>query len=169
MIEIKASDISGNAIDRIGKQWMLLAYKNNDKTNAMTASWGGMGFLWNKPVVFTFIRPQRYTFDFSENQGSYTINFLPETQRAALNLCGKKSGRDMDKIAAAGLHPIDLGKGIIGFEESELIISCEKKYSQFLEGDCFVSDKDISQWYPEKDFHKMYVGEIKKVWIADKA
>ena len=27
----------------------------------MTASWGGMGILWNKPVVFVFIRPQRFT------------------------------------------------------------------------------------------------------------
>ena len=23
----------------------------------MTASWGGLGFLWNRPVAFVFVRP----------------------------------------------------------------------------------------------------------------
>ena len=45
----------GNACRMIGKDWMLVCAGDN----AMTASWGGMGVLWNKPVAFVFIRPQR--------------------------------------------------------------------------------------------------------------
>ena len=30
----------------------------------MTASWGGLGVLWGKPVAFIFLRPTRYTKEF---------------------------------------------------------------------------------------------------------
>ena len=44
----------------IGDRWMLVAATDKSgKTNAMTASWGGMGVLWGKKVAFVFIRPQR--------------------------------------------------------------------------------------------------------------
>ena len=44
----------------IGDRWMLVAATDKDgKTNAMTASWGGLGVLWGKKVAFVFIRPQR--------------------------------------------------------------------------------------------------------------
>ena len=48
-IDVKTLD---NAIKAIGDDWMLItAYdKDNNKTNAMTASWGALGVLWNKPV-----------------------------------------------------------------------------------------------------------------------
>ena len=47
--------------DLIGKQWMLVTAGPADEFNTMTASWGGIGWLWNKPVAFVFIRPERYT------------------------------------------------------------------------------------------------------------
>ena len=57
---------SENAFDLIGKEWMLVTAGNKEKFNTMTASWGGIGWLWNKPVAFVFIRPERYTHDFIE-------------------------------------------------------------------------------------------------------
>ena len=48
-----------NAFDLIGKEWMLVTAGNKEKFNTMTASWGGIGWLWNKPVAFIFIRPER--------------------------------------------------------------------------------------------------------------
>ena len=48
-----------NAFDLIGKEWMLVTASNSGKFNTMTASWGGIGWLWNKPVAFIFIRPER--------------------------------------------------------------------------------------------------------------
>ena len=41
-----------NAFDLIGKEWMLVTAGTEDKFNTMTASWGGVGILWNKPVAF---------------------------------------------------------------------------------------------------------------------
>ena len=59
--EISANDIKDNAFDMIGKKWMLVTASDGEKVNSMTASWGGVGIMWGKPVAFVFIRPQRYT------------------------------------------------------------------------------------------------------------
>ena len=52
---MKANEITGNVFDRIGKQWMLVGAMKDGKSNAMTASWGGMGVMWGKNVVFVFV------------------------------------------------------------------------------------------------------------------
>ena len=49
---------SENAFDLIGKEWMLVTAGNKEKFNTMTASWGGIGWLWNRPVAFAFIHPR---------------------------------------------------------------------------------------------------------------
>ena len=46
----------------IGKEWMLITSGTIDRFNTMTASWGGIGWLWNKPVAYIFVRPDRYTY-----------------------------------------------------------------------------------------------------------
>ncbi|MFW9922938.1 MAG: hypothetical protein ACFFDW_06575 [Candidatus Thorarchaeota archaeon] len=62
--EILPKDLKDNAIQLIGLDWMLIASGSKEKYNMMTASWGGLGVLWHKPVCFVFIRPSRYTFYF---------------------------------------------------------------------------------------------------------
>ena len=71
----------------------------------MTASWGGVGVLWNRPVVFAFIRPERYTREFIDAKNEFTITFLGTEYRKAHSICGSKSGREIDKVAATGLTP----------------------------------------------------------------
>ena len=64
--EIKVNEIKNNPFEMIGTDWMLITAKRNDKVNTMTASWGGLGVIWNKNVVTVYIRPQRYTKEFIE-------------------------------------------------------------------------------------------------------
>ena len=59
--EMDWKELSFNPFTKISKQWMLVTAGSEEKSNTMTASWGGVGFIWNKPVSFIFIRPQRYT------------------------------------------------------------------------------------------------------------
>ena len=66
MKPIAVNQLSDNFFETISKEWMLVTAGNKDAFNTMTANWGGIGFLWNKPVVYVFIRPERYTFDFME-------------------------------------------------------------------------------------------------------
>ena len=83
-----------DVIKAIGKEWMLVTAGTPDKFNTMTASWGGVGYLWNKAVAFVFIRPERYTHEFVENNERLTLAFLGNENREILNFCGTKSGRD---------------------------------------------------------------------------
>ena len=74
MKPIAIKDLSENFFEVIGKEWMLVTAGNKDHFNTMTASWGGIGFLWNKPVVYIFIRPERYTFEFIEKSEYFTLS-----------------------------------------------------------------------------------------------
>ncbi len=168
MIRIRPEDMGQSVFDRIGKQWMLVTARAGGAVNTMTASWGGLGILWNRPVAFIFVRPQRYTYEFLENSDRFTLSFLPESQRAALNLCGSKSGRDLDKIAAAGLTLRETKEGCPAFAQSELTLVCEKLYVQDLQGCGFQRPELLKQFYPQNDLHRMYVGEILGVEREDR-
>lgn len=164
--EISANEIAENPFKLIGKDWALVTSGNNEKFNTMTVSWGGVGIMWGKPCAFTFIRPQRYTFEFLENNGYFTMSFFDEEYRKALNICGSKSGRDVDKIAECGLTPQFTEDGIPYFKEAKMVFVCKKLYSQFLNKDS-ISDTEpeaVEKWYGENDYHKMYISEICKVF-----
>jgi flavin reductase (DIM6/NTAB) family NADH-FMN oxidoreductase RutF len=173
MRKIDPQDIGGNAFDRIGKQWFLLTAGetgqggeavSRETFNTMTGAWGGFGVMWNLPVAFAVVRPQRHTFGFMEKAERYTLSFFPEEYRQALALCGKRSGRDTDKPAETGLRPAEPEPGVWTFEQAEITVVCRKLYADFLKENAFLDVDLPSQWYPEKDYHKLYVGSIEAVY-----
>lgn len=162
--EIKPNEILSNPFDLIGRDWALVGAENGGGCNAMTASWGGVGIMWNKPVAFTFIRPQRYTFELIEKEACYTLSFFEEKYRDALRLCGTKSGRDCDKVREAGLTPrYDCCAPY--FEEAKLVLVCKKLYGQLLNEESIIEQAAVAASYTAGDFHKMYIGEIVKVLV----
>lgn len=156
---VHPEDISENAIRLIGKEWMLITAGSIGSYNTMTASWGALGMLWNKPVVFIFIRPQRYTFEFVENNQLFTCCFFDKKYRKVLNYCGSNSGRDVDKAKETGLHPAVSPQGSVFFEEARLFFECKKISQQDIDPKGFLS-ADILKNYPDSDYHRMYIGEI---------
>lgn len=152
-----------NAIKLIGKDWMLITVRDGDGVNAMTASWGCLGVLWGKPVAVCFIRPQRYTHELLENEEHLSLAFLGEKYREALNVCGKRSGRDCDKLSMAGLSTCELD-GIPVIREARVVLNCKKLYVGKLEESGFV-DKTLMKFYNDGDFHSVYVLEIEKTYI----
>lgn len=163
--EYSPYDIDDNIFKMIGKDWMLITAKSEGKVNTMTASWGGAGILWNLPVAFTFIRPQRYTYEFTEASERMTLSFFGGEMRDSLTLCGRKSGRDMDKIAAAGLTVVDNGDAPY-FDEAKVVLVCRKIYADMIKPEAMI-DKSHLEHYPINDFHKMYICEIEKVLIRE--
>jgi flavin reductase (DIM6/NTAB) family NADH-FMN oxidoreductase RutF len=157
--KIAPQDIRQNPFTLIDDDWFLLTAGNTNAFNTMTASWGGMGILWNKPVVFCFVRPQRYTYKFMESNEFFTMSFFDESYRDALNLCGKVSGRQMDKIKATGLKPFESPKGSIFFDQAQLMLECRKLYFSDIIPEHFLVE-GIKANYPKKDYHRMYIGEI---------
>ena len=88
--EVNIKNFSFEPFKRIGDDWMLITAVDEQKYNTMTASWGGLGVLWNKNVTFSFVRPQRYTFEFLTKSAYYTLSFYDEKDRKALVTCGNK-------------------------------------------------------------------------------
>ncbi len=82
-----------NPFTKIGKEWALVSAGDKTRCNTMTVSWGGVGVLWGKNVVFIFIRDSRYTKEFLDNGGLFSLSFLNEDYRDALNYCGSHSRR----------------------------------------------------------------------------
>lgn len=151
-----------NAIKLIGSDWMLITAKDGEKVNAMTASWGALGVLWNKNVCICFIRPQRHTYLLTEKEERFSFAFLGDGYRDALRLCGTKSGRDCDKLALAGLTSDELD-GVPVICESEILLVCKKIYCDDLKESCFLDESLLSN-YKLKDYHRFYVCEIEKAY-----
>ncbi|MBN1968331.1 MAG: flavin reductase [Candidatus Delongbacteria bacterium] len=147
--------------DLIDKQWMLITAGTPDNCNTMTASWAGFGVLWNKKVCFTFVRPTRHTYNFTEENDLFTLTFFDEKYRDALKLLGTVSGKNRDKISESGLT-IEQISETTGFKEARLTMVCKKVYWQDIDNRNFLVS-EIENSYPQKDYHRMYVGEILEI------
>ncbi len=155
-----------NAIRLIGKDWMLISAGSIESGfNMMTASWGGLGWLWETPVAFIFVRPQRYTFQFTEKEDFFTLTFYDESYRDVLRKMGTVSGRNFDKINESGLTAVATENGSVAFAEARIVVECRKLYSTVLKESEFHDKNVVTSKYPQKDFHTMYVGEIVNVWM----
>ena len=164
--EITPSEAS-DAIDLIGKEWMLIgaADKKHGNANAMTASWGTIGFLWNRPVCICFIRPQRYTCGLAKENERLSFSFFGEERRKALAFCGKESGKDGDKLERAGLA-YTMVDGVPVFDSARLTLICRKLYSDEIKKANFI-DPSMLKNYPAEDFHTFYICEIERCLIRN--
>jgi flavin reductase (DIM6/NTAB) family NADH-FMN oxidoreductase RutF len=153
-------------ITMFSDDWFLLTAGSADNFNMMTCAWGAFGYLWNKPVSFVFVRPQRYTYEFMESSDRYTISFFDENHRDKLAFCGSKSGRDVDKVRESGLTPVTTQTNTVYFDEAKMVFICRKLYFQDILRQGFVDKKLAESVYPEHDYHRMYVGHIEKLLVT---
>ncbi len=163
--KISPSDIPENPVKLIGQDWMLISSGSPEKFNSMTASWGGIGFMWNKPVAIVVIRPTRYTFEFVEARKNFSLSFFGGEYKKALGIFGSKSGRDCDKVAESGLTAFFTEFGNPAYEEAKLIFDCSVLYSQMLSESAFLDAEPLKKWYASDPLHKLYIAEINNILI----
>ena len=161
---ISLTTLDFNPFQRIGRDWMLITAGDDAGINTMTASWGTVGVLWNKPVLTCFIRPQRFSYPLACREARMSFAFLPEQYRAALQYCGTHSGRDGDKFAAAGLTPAFTSDDdpVPYPAEASLVVVGRKLYEDDLREGNFL-DPALFRNYPHKDFHRFFICEIEQV------
>lgn len=165
--KIETTDIHDNPFTLIGKDWLLISGKKEDGSiNTMTASWGGVGVLWNKQVATIFIRPQRYTKEFIDNSEYFTLTFF-DGYKKELGVLGSKSGRDGDKIAEVEFD-VEVIEDMPTFSQGKLVMICKKVYRDSIKPECFIDPEIDGKVYPLKDYHDMYVGEIISVYKNEK-
>lgn len=160
--QISADKIPGNIV-KLLNNWTLITSGTAEKTNVMTASWGGLGVFWEKSVAFCFLNPSRYSVQTMDQGETYTISFYTEAYKDAMLYCGNNSGRNTDKIKGSGLTPIKTPSGATAFAEAWMIFECKKIIAQQISPDA-VKTQVPAEW-SKNGYHKMYVGEILNVWV----
>lgn len=167
-IEIEQFKIQPHHLFRT--QWALVTAGDyaKGKFNTMTIGWGALGTMWSKPFAFVAVRHSRYTFEFMEKYDTFTISAFPEAYHDALSLLGTKSGRDGNKIAESGLTPeASTVVAAPSFKEAEIVVECQKMYADDLNPAHFL-DESIYKHYPNRDFHRIYYGEVVNTMGIDK-
>ena len=79
-------DFVTHPFTKFDKDWALLTAGTADDFNSMTISWGGMGTMWHKPMLFLVVKPVRYTYDFVNRHAELTVSFYDEAHKKALAL-----------------------------------------------------------------------------------
>ncbi len=144
---------------------VLLTTKSGEQVNTMTIGWGTLGIQWGKPIFIAFVRESRFTKSLLDETGEFTVNIpCAQTDPGILGFCGRKSGRDVEKIQALNLttEPPEV-ISVPGIRELPLTLECKVIYKQ--EQDLSAIPPEIlTRYYPEadgsRDVHTAYYGEI---------
>ena len=152
--------------DMFNNQWALVTAGTPDHYNTCTIAWGSLGTIWGGPnrgrsIVTVYVNPDRYTYGFLKETDVFTVDWFPQEYRKALGYLGSRSGRDEDKVAAAGLTPKELAGGVT-FEEANLTFVCHKLYQGEFQREGLADEINYGiyeDWHP----HWMFVGEIIEV------
>ena len=168
--EIPVAQLQMNPMTLISKEWMLVTAGNETRGyNTMTASWGHLGAIWGRnhsyPTSVIYVRPQRYTKEFVDREELFTISVFPEKYKKDLGYLGVVSGRDKDKVSATKLTPV-FEDDTTYFEQAKLVLVCRKLYQSTLTEAGFLDRSILTDHYPNRDLHEMYIGEIIKVLVA---
>lgn len=162
MKEINIREIKESAVKMISDDWALLSAGNKDKWNTMTVSWGGIGEIWGKDVAFVFVRPQRYTKEFIDKDGRFTLSFFGGEMKKEMGILGKISGRNEDKIALSHIKGV-FEADTVYVDGAKYVLVCKTLYTDFIKPENFIEKDNDEKWYAQKDYHKVYVAEIEKV------
>lgn len=164
---IRPEELALNPFQAIGSDWMLIVAANGaGAANPMTASWGGLGVLWGRPVAYVFIRPQRFTRQLIDAGNGFSLNFLEEAWRPQMGVCGAKSGRNVDKMQECGFVQ-QTKRDIPYIAQAHTALLCSKLYRQPLEGSLFADGRINTEHYQNNDHHILYIAEIEEVLVKD--
>ncbi|MCF0123001.1 MAG: flavin reductase family protein [Ruminiclostridium sp.] len=163
--ELQPKDLRENVFSLLDDRWTLITAGDQGHCNTMTASWGGLGVLWNKNVATIYVRPQRYTFEFLEAAPCFTLSFFGEEWKKALAYCGRVSGREADKFSHCGFHVDMAGEHAPYIREADMVLVCRKLYWNDLEAAHM--DPVALEHYEKQDYHRMYIGEITKILVKE--
>lgn len=166
--EITYEQFEHSPFKLLDKDWMLITAEKDGRVNTMTASWGGFGVMWNKSVVYIVIRPQRYTKEFIDHSSTFSLCFFDKSYKKQLGYLGSISGRDTDKIKNSALTVINAGdEGTPYFKEANMILLCKKLYAQDLKPEYFIELGLDETFYPDQDYHTLYIAEVKSILVTE--
>ena len=103
----------------------LVSMKHETVQNIISI--GMFAVFSGKPLLVGIgVAPSRYSFDLIRKSREFVVNAVDEKLTDAVEICGEKSGRDIDKFQAAALTPtkaLKVNAPLI--EESPVSIECK--------------------------------------------
>jgi len=146
-------------LDTLANGGLLLASTRSDgRSNAMTIGWATPGVIWGLPVMVVLVRPSRYTYTFIEESKVFTVNVPAPEMRDFVQLCGARSGRDVDKLAQVATS---MGQKIdcVTIDACPVVYECRVVHWNDVQPDN-LSPAILSRAYPRDNFHRLYYGQI---------
>jgi flavin reductase (DIM6/NTAB) family NADH-FMN oxidoreductase RutF len=139
---------------------LLSAYDPDEKPNAMTIGWGTLGAVWGMPIWVVLVRPSRYTYECIEHSQSFAVNVPGPDLEAACELCGTRSGRDLDKLAAANLTA-ERGRvaSVPTLGECPVVYECQVVHCNDVLPARLVREVQTGA-YASGDYHRVYFGKV---------
>jgi flavin reductase (DIM6/NTAB) family NADH-FMN oxidoreductase RutF len=149
----------------------LVAVDDSGRPNPMTIGWAQVGIVWSRPILTVYVRKSRYTHRCLRSARDFTVSVpRPGDHSAALALCGSRSGRDVDKMKAAGLIALPgltvetpRVDGCILYYECRIVGRTQQELPDFAASDI------VERFYPKGDPHLAVFGEILSAYVADEA
>lgn len=120
------------------------------KPNIITIAWAGT-VNSDPPMVSVSIRRERFSHHLVKESGEFVVNLVDEANCKALDFCGVKSGKEVDKWAECGLTPMPA----LGLDCAPAIAECPAYLA------CKV------RHVLELGSHDMFVGEVVGVQVRE--
>lgn len=120
------------------------------KPNIITIAWAGT-VNSDPPMVSISVRKNRFSHAMIRESGEFVVNLVDEESCKALDFCGVRSGKDVDKFAHCHLTPMPA----LGMDLAPAIAECPAYLA------CKV------RHVLELGSHDMFVGEVVGVQVRD--
>ena len=158
-------------LENVGKG-VLMTVQADGKVNPMTIGWGTLGIQWGKPIFIAFVRQSRFTKTLLDKNPEFTINVpVDVSAKEILSVCGRESGRDVDKIKKLGLQTVAGDTvDVPAIVQLPLTLECKVIYRQDQDLNLLQEASRDRYYKPgtanEADFHTAYYGEITAAYIV---
>lgn len=160
-IEMAYTERFGEVMSALTSRGLLLGtYDSKGQANAMTIGWGSLGFVWNAPMWIVMVRPSRYTYDCIERLQAFTVCVPGPEMDKRWEICGVKSGRDMDKLAACGLTSSKAATvNAPNIHQCHIIYECQVVHHNDVVP-AHLAGEIQTGMYKNGDYHRLYYGRI---------
>lgn len=128
---------------------VMVSCGNMEDSNIITIAWTGI-ISSEPPLVYVSIRPTRYSYNIIKESKEFVINIPNEKLVVEADLCGTKSGKEIDKFKEAKLT-----------KEKAEVVKCPLIKECPINIECKV--KEIK----EMGSHDMFIGEIVNINVDD--
>ena len=147
----------------------FLTTKSGNKINTMVIGWGNLGVMWRLPIFSVMVRQNRFTYELIEKSHEFTVTIPYGDVSHLIPVCGERSGRDIDKLAACGLKTLK-GQKIATpvLDLPGMHFECSVVYARLM-GKEHLNKALEELWYNKEpdDYHMFYFGEILDSYITE--